>query len=196
MHFLCHNVHMKEVYISLDIETDGPCPGMNSMLSLGAVAVHETRGVLGEFSRNVQCVPGAQPDTRTMTEFWSRFPTQYAATRMDALPAAEVMTEFRTWVQSLGGIPVAVAMPAGFDFSWMWYYLNRFGSDCPFSFSCIDIKTMAWCLMGGNYRHATKRNWPTYWFSKMPHTHVAIEDAREQADIFQRMLVDMRSRGT
>lgn len=165
------------------------------MLSLAAVAMSESQGVLADFTVNILPLASAQPNPQTMAEFWSRFPDQLAQTQVNAVDALTAMDEFRAFVKDQGGIPVAVAMPAGFDFSWIWYYLNRFGGECPFSFSCIDIKTMAWCLLGGNYRHATKRNWPTYWFSKLPHTHVALDDAREQADIFLRMLADMRTRG-
>lgn len=185
----------KEIYFSIDIETDGPCPGENSMLSLAAVSMSESRGMIAEFSVNILPLESAQPNEKTMTEFWSRFPKELEATRVNAVDALTAMDQFRSFVKSQGGIPVAVAMPAGFDFSWIWYYLNRFGGECPFSFSCIDIKTMAWCMMGGNYRHATKKNWPTYWFSNLPHTHVALDDAREQGDTFLRMLADMRTKG-
>lgn len=183
----------KEVYFSIDIETDGPCPGINSMLSLGAVAMSEASGVMSEFTVNLETLPEASPNERTTRDFWSRFPAEYELTRQNTKPPLEAMNEFRTWVRSLGGVSVAVAFPAGFDFSWMWYYLNRFGSDSPFSHSCIDIKTLAWCLLGGNYRHATKRNWPRRWFSALPHTHVAIDDAREQGETFLHMLSDLRT---
>lgn len=182
----------KEVYFSIDIETDGPCPGINSMLSLGAVALSESSGVLSEFSVNLVTLPDAAPNQKTQREFWDRFPDQYAATRVNQTDPLAAMNDFRTWVRNQGGTPVAVAFPAGFDFSWLWYYLNRFGSDCPFSHSCIDIKTLAWCLLSGNYRHATKRNWPRRWFSNLPHTHVAIDDAREQGETFLHMLSDLR----
>ena len=184
----------KEIYFSVDIETDGPCPGVNSMLSLGAVAMSEQQGVISEFYVNLLPLPGAQPNMLTQTQFWDRFPEMYAATQVDPQDPLVAMNQFRSWIHAQGGVPVAVAFPAGFDFSYLWYYMNRFGGECPFSFSCIDIKTMAWCLLGGNYRHATKRNWPHRWFSSLPHTHHALQDAQEQGDTFLRMLADLRQR--
>jgi DNA polymerase III alpha subunit (gram-positive type) len=183
----------KEIYISIDIETDGPCPGLNSMLSLGAVAFREGEGELGEFYANLELLPEAQPHPRTQTEFWSKFPEMYEATRQNTQDPAMVMKNFRSWVETLGGVPVAVAFPAGFDFSWIWYYSNRFDGGSPFSFSCIDMKTLAWVCLGGNYRHATKRNWPQHWFHPtISHNHYALDDAREQGYTFMKMLEHLR----
>jgi DNA polymerase III alpha subunit (gram-positive type) len=182
----------KEVYFSIDIETDGPCPGLNSMLSLGVVALCPVRGELGFFEDNLKLLPEANPNPKTMSEFWSQWPQQYAATRVNVQDPADVFLRFDQWVNSFDGVPVAVAFPAGFDFSWIWYYSNRFVGNCAFSFSCIDLKTLAWSILGGNYRHATKRRWPGHWFSsKLNHTHVAIEDAREQGVLFLNMLKDL-----
>lgn len=183
----------KEIYFSIDMEADGPCPGLNSMLSLGAVAMSEQSGVLGEFYMNLQLLPEAQPHALTQANFWDKFPHMYEITRQDPQPPEVVMDAFRSWIRSWGGTPVAVAFPAGFDFSWLWYYLNRFGGDCPFSHSCIDMKTLAWCVMGGNYRHATKRRWPSHWFHPtIKHNHHALQDAQEQGHTFRAMLQDLR----
>ena len=183
----------KEIYISVDIETDGPCPGENNLLSLGAVAVKPGTGMISELLINFEFTPGASPSLKTEQEFWSRFPDQYAATRQNMQPVEQGVDQFCTWVKDLGGVPVAVAFPAGFDFSWIWYYVNRFGSGSPFSFSCIDMKTLAWCIQGGNYRHSTKRNWPSHWFDHgLPHTHDALADAREQAHTFLNMMQDLK----
>lgn len=59
---------MPEIYISCDVETDGPIPGANSMLSLGAVAFAPNRDQLGTFSVNLVELSGAAPDPKT--EAW------------------------------------------------------------------------------------------------------------------------------
>ena len=92
------------------------------------------------------------------------------------------------------GIPVFVAYPAGFDFTFVYWYLIRFAGYSPFSFSGIDIKTYAMALMGKPYRRSTKRNMPKRWFDKMPHTHVALDDALEQGALFCNMLADRNER--
>lgn len=177
----------KEIYFSIDIETDGPIPGPHSMLSLGAVAINSSGEQLGTFYANLHHLPGAGMHPNTQL-FWDRFPDMLAATQVDQEDPQAAMQRFDQWVRSFGGVPVAVAFPAGFDFSWIWWYTNRFLDQCVFSFSCIDMKTMAWMMLKGNYRHATKRHWPSHWFSKRSHTHQALDDALEQADSFMAML--------
>ena len=36
-------------YVVIDVEFDGPLPGVNSMISLGAVAINKNGNELGEF---------------------------------------------------------------------------------------------------------------------------------------------------
>ncbi len=53
------------------------------------------------------------------------------------------------------------------------------------SHSALDMKTLAWSLLGGHYRDATKRHMPRSWFpADVKHSHVAIDDAREQGQLF------------
>jgi hypothetical protein len=81
-----------------------------------------------------------------------------------------------------------VAYPAGYDFLFIYWYLVRFTGGSPFSHSALDIKTFAMCLLGCAYRDATKRNMPRRWFSGRRHTHVALDDALEQGELFCAML--------
>jgi DNA polymerase III alpha subunit (gram-positive type) len=176
----------KEIYFSIDVETDGPIPGPNSLLSLGAVALDSQGNELGTFYRNFKPLEGASMDPKTR-EFWDRFPDMLAATQVDQRDSRDAMMEFDSWV------PVAVAFPAGFDFTWIWWYSNRFLGSCVFSFSCIDMKTMAWMILKGDYRKSTKKYWPSHWFSPLPHTHHALDDAREQGQSFAAMLRDFEA---
>ena len=183
----------QEIYFSFDIEADGPIPGDYSMLSLGCVAFDRNGVELGEWYANFELLPGASQHPDTM-KFWSENQRYYDLTRDWVQSPQEAMTHFVEWVESFDGSPVAVAMPAGFDFTWMWWYCNKFVGRCPFSFSCIDMKTMAMCLIGKPYRDSTKLNWPRHWFSQLPHLHHALSDAREQGQTFSNMLKDLHSR--
>jgi hypothetical protein len=63
----------------------------------------------------------------------------------------------------------------------------------PFSHSGIDIKTMAWTAMPGRgYREATKRNMPRHWRPARRHSHVALDDAREQGELFVNIRHDLQ----
>jgi DNA polymerase III alpha subunit (gram-positive type) len=163
------------------------------MLSFGSAAFREDGVLVGTYSQNLETLPGASPDPKT-EQWWRGRPEAYAACRSGARPAEEVMPEYVRWVESLGELPVFVAYPAGYDFTFMYWYLVRFAGRSPFSHSALDIKTLAMSLLGGGYRDATKRNMPKRWFSKRPHTHVALDDALEQGELFCAMLRELRSR--
>jgi DNA polymerase III alpha subunit (gram-positive type) len=176
-----------EIYISTDVETDGPIPGPNSMLSLGAGAFTPDGKLVSTFSANLQTLPDAVPNPDTM-EWWKKNQEAYDATREGTRPADQVMRQFSTWVSSQEGKPVFVGYPAGFDFLFVYWYLINFTGFSPFSFSAVDIKTYAMAMMKTEYRQSTKKNMPKRWFSDDVHTHVAVEDAVEQGKLFCNML--------
>jgi hypothetical protein len=89
-----------------------------------------------------------------------------------------------------GRRPCALGAPAGFDFSYVRYYMIRMlRTDKPFGFSCIDMKSVASTLLKKEYYASGKRGYNKQWArDKFPHTHIAVDDAREQAWLFARML--------
>jgi hypothetical protein len=97
------------------------------------------------------------------------------------------MHDYVAWLDSLDGQPVFVAYPAGFDFLFVYWYLIRFVGRSPFSHSALDIKTFAMAMMKKPYRKCVKSNMPKRWFDKLPHTHVALDDAIEQGAMFCNM---------
>ncbi len=185
---------MTEVYISTDIEADGPIPGPHSMLSLGSAAFLADKTMLDTFCANLETLPGAAGHPRTM-EWWQRQPEAWAACRADARDPAEVMPRYVAWVKSLPGSPVFVAYPAAYDFMFVYWYLMRFAGESPFSHSALDIKTYAMALMDTEYRAAVKTNMPPEWFGDQPHTHVALDDAIGQGQLFCSMLAVRRAQG-
>lgn len=187
--------NQEEVYISTDVETDGPIPGPNSMLSLGAAAYKADKTMLGTFSVNLDLLPGASGEPDTM-KWWAGRPKEWEACRVNPVPPKVAMERYVKWVNSFGMTPVFVGYPAGFDFTFVYWYLRYFTGGSPFSFSAIDIKTYAMCLMGSSYRDSTKKNMPREWFKGLPpHTHIAVDDALEQGALFCNMLADRRQKG-
>jgi DNA polymerase III alpha subunit (gram-positive type) len=183
---------MNEIYVSTDVETDGPIPGPHSMLSLGSAAYTADKRLVATFSVNLDTLDGAAPDPRTAA-WWATQPEAWAACRRDAETPQTAMPRYRDWLKALPGKPVFVAYPAGFDFLFVYWYLIRFAGESPFSHSALDIKTLAMAMLGTGYRDATKRNMPKRWFDPMPHTHVALDDAIEQGALFCNMLRELRS---
>ena len=178
-----------DVYVSTDIESDGPIPGPNSMLSLGSAAYTPDKKLVSTVSVNLETLPGAEGNSDTM-KWWAGQPKAWEACRKNPIDPTKAMQRYVTWVQGLLGKPVFVAYPAGYDFLFVYWYLMRFVGHSPFSFSALDIKTYAMALMKTSYRHCTKRNMPRRWFDKKPHTHVALDDAIEQGAMFCSMLIE------
>ena len=184
----------QERYISVDVETDGPAPGLHSMLSLGAAAYDAWGQRIGRFSANLEALPDATTDDRTMA-WWAGRREAWSRARERVRDPKTVMEEFHVFALGEGrhaGRPVMVAYPAAFDAMWITWYLHRFTSGDPFRRRCIDLKTLAMQLLGGGYAAAGKPGMPRSWLPGRRHTHVAVEDAIEQGDLFVNIVGALR----
>ena len=77
-----------EIYVSTDIEVDGPIPGPHSMLSIGSAAFAAEGTLLATFSANLHALPGASGHPDTMN-WWAGQPEAWAACRRDPASAGE-----------------------------------------------------------------------------------------------------------
>jgi hypothetical protein len=189
-----------EIYVSTDVETDGPIPGVYSMLSIGSAAYLPQAAEPGrkvepqsKFSANLELLPGAAQHPDTM-KWWRSQPEAWAACREDLLPPEEAMRRYLTWLIALPGEPVFVAYPAAFDFMFVCWYLNRFAGENPFGWHALDIKTFAMALTGRDFLSTVKRNMPRDWFDDLPYTHKALDDAVSQGALFCNMLAEHKRR--
>lgn len=180
----------QEIYFSTDIETNGPIPNPNSIFSFGSAAFFNGK-LVDTFYANLETLPNGEENEDTM-KWWATQPQALAECRKDPQPPEQVMPDYVQWVngisQSLKGSPVFVAYPAGFDFTFMYWYMIRFVGSSPFSFSALDIKSYAAGMLNKDYRQCTKKNLPRTWFSAKRHTHNALDDAIEQGELFCNML--------
>ena len=178
-----------EIYVSTDVEADGPIPGPNSMLSFASAAYAADKKLLGTFGANLETLPGASPDPKTAA-WWATQPEAWAACRRDPRSPAVAMREYADWLKALPGKPVFVGYPASFDFMFVNWYLMRFVGETPFGFSALDVKTYAMALLKADYHRTTKPRMPRRWFGPQPHTHIALDDAIEQGTLFCNMLAE------
>lgn len=185
-------MNQPEIYVSTDIESDGPIPGPHSMLSFASAAYLADKTLVSTFSANLETLEGALGDPRTM-EFWAQNPKAWQACRENPQPPAVAMKAYVAWLKSLPGRPVFVGYPVAFDFLFVYWYLIRFAGESPFSHSALDIKTLAMVLLKKDYRDSTKRNMPRRWFDDLPHTHIALDDAIGQGAMFCNMLAEAAS---
>jgi 3'-5' exoribonuclease-like protein len=183
--------NMAEIYVSTDVESDGPIPGPNSMLSFGSAAYTHDKKLIGTFEANLQTLPGASGNPETMA-WWQTQPEAWAAHRENLQDPEAAMKAYLAWVKALPGKPVFVGYPATFDFMFVYWYLIRFAGESPFSFSALDIKSYAMAVLGSDYRETAKKRMPKEWFDDLPHTHKALDDAIGQGALFCNILAASR----
>jgi len=103
---------MNEIYVSTDIESDGPIPGPNSMLSMGSAAFSEDGVLVSTFSANLYTLDGAAGDPDTM-KWWGTQPEAWNACRKNLLSPSLAMERYSKWLDGLPGKPVCVCYPVG-----------------------------------------------------------------------------------
>ena len=181
-----------EIYVSTDIEADGPIPGPHSMLSFGSAAYLADKTLVDTYTANLRELPGAEPHPASM-QWWQNHPEAWKASRNNPRLPEEVMPEYVAWLKDLPGKPVFVAYPATYDFMFVYWYLMNFVGESPFSHTALDQKTLAMAIMGKEFRESVKQNMPEEWFDLLPHTHVALDDAIAQGALFCNMLAEMEA---
>jgi hypothetical protein len=177
----------EEIYVSTDIEADGPIPGPHSMLSLASVALRADKTVVDEFTVNLAPLPGASPHPRTML-WWEGHKEALAKARERPEDPAVAIPRYAKWVQQLPGRVVMVGLPAAFDFMWVYWYLQRFTDGSVFGHSALDIKSYAMAVTKQPFRDCVLDALPPEWRDDLPYTHVALDDARDQGALFCNML--------
>jgi hypothetical protein len=181
---------MMEIYVSTDIEADGPVPGLYSMLSFASAAYTPDGKLLDTFSANLSTLHGATQHPETM-RWWQTQPAAWAISREDLQEPEAAIKDYVAWLKRLPGTPVFVAYPVVFDYMFVQWYLHRFAGESPFSFAALDIKSYAMAIIKIDFHDVVKSNMPRRWFDDaLPHTHKALDDAIEQGALFCKMLAE------
>jgi len=180
-----------DVYFSADVETDGPIPGPFSMLSFGLVYAGRFDGQ--RFHRPLDYDRGFYAELRPISDRFE--PEAMSVNGLDRERLLREGVEPRVamgrafdWIRSIAGHahPVLVAYPVSFDWTWLyWYFVNFSNTGSPFSHSkCFDLKTAFAVKAGLPISRAGRSHLPPELRSQHPHTHNALDDAIEQAEIF------------
>ena len=183
-----------DLYVSADIEADGPIPGEYSMLSFALCVASRFDGA--EFE-------AFEPDrARTfyaeLKPISDRFePRALAVSGLDRDQLAiygkdpeAAMREASEWIadHANGARPVLVAYPVAFDWAFLHWYFIRFAGESPFGVSsCLDIRTLYQARALTPFERSSKRSMPPSLQPRRPHTHHASDDAQEQAELFNRI---------
>ncbi|MFF3458944.1 exonuclease domain-containing protein [Streptomyces sp. NPDC002730] len=191
--------HVKpSLYISVDIEADGPIPGPYSMISFGAAVAGRQ-----DAASYTPTDPEAHTFYRELRPISEDFvPEALAVSGLDrdrlvaegSEPAA-AMAEFSAWVREVssevgeGAQPVMCGYPASYDWTFLYWYLMRFTGASPFGHSgCLDMKTLYATKARLPLRAVAKGTMPRGLLSKRRHTHHALDDAIEQAELFSNLM--------
>jgi hypothetical protein len=180
-----------DAYFSADVETDGPIPGPFSILSFAIVYAGSFDGK--RFERPKKYDRTLYKELRPISDEF-----QEEALRVNGLdrsrlcregePPESAMTEACRWVKRNAGPgkPVLVAYPLSFDWSWLYWYFIRFSAEgSPFDYSrCFDIKTAVAVKTLVPISDAGRARIPAILRPEGHHTHHAVDDAIEQAEIF------------
>jgi hypothetical protein len=162
------------------------------MLSFGLAAFTVEKELVATFSRNLELLDGADVDERT-TLWWAQ-PEQseaYKRSRECLTSPRAAMVDCKNWLDDLRpfGKPIVCGAPSGFDFTFMYYYFQRFLGESPIGFASLDLRSYAAAALKRQYRHVGKRQYPAEWIDQnLPHTHVALDDAIEQGCILINMI--------
>lgn len=172
----------KMTWIVVDVEADGPCPGLYSMISFGAVALTERL----DHSFYGQTLPISETyngDALKVVGITRREHEQDP--HMDP---AEVMTAFDKWLRIISvERPVFISDNPAFDWQWINYYFHRFLGSNPFGFSARRIGDLYCGMMRDSRRN---NDWKKR-YRKTKHTHHPVDDARGNAEA----LLAMRDMG-
>ncbi|MDG4861768.1 3'-5' exoribonuclease [Streptomyces sp. T-3] len=182
------------LYISVDIEADGPIPGPYSMISFGA-AVAGRQDADGWHPAD----PEAQTFYRELRPISEEYvPEVLAVSGLDrerllkeGLEPSLALGQFSRWVREVGAgaQPVMCGYPASYDWTFLYWYLIRFTGESPFGHSgCLDMKTLYATKAGVPLRSVAKGSMPRRLLSRRRHTHHALDDAIEQAELLAHLM--------
>ncbi len=158
-------------WFAVDVEANGPAPGLFSMTSFGVVAVRP--GLDDTFYAELRPLPDAGCDEQALAV--GGMSMEYLES--NGRDPVEAMTDLAEWLNETSkGHPVLISDNPGFDAMFITYYFTLAGIKNPFGFSSRRIGD----LYAGFVGDAGKANaWKKLRTER--HTHNALDDARGNA---------------
>lgn len=159
-------------WFSVDVEANGPAPGLYSMTSIGVVAV---RGELDEtFYVELQPLPEASSIEEALAV--GGMSLEYLAEH--GTDPAAAMADLARWLEDTSdGRAVLVSDNPGFDAGFVSYYFALFGIENPFGHSARRIGDLYSGLKGDSFQSSAWKD-----LRSTEHTHNALDDAIGNAE--------------
>lgn len=160
--------------VVVDVESDGPCPGMHSMICFGAVIVEP--GCQRSFYAQLKPISEIYvPEALAISGF----------TREDTLKfpdPRDAMQNFEAWLakEIPGKRPILWSDNNGYDAAFINYYFWQQLNRNPFGWSSANI---------GSFYKGIKRDLYSKFthLRETPHTHDPVDDARGNAEALMKM---------
>lgn len=177
-----------DAFCSLDIESDGTNPLQHSMRSIGIALFCEPPSGpchLDSFYMTLNPQKNAEGKpfpvhTKTMRNFWDKYPEQWQDVQKDAKDPETVMHHLSEWLKHhMKSFTIKwVARPANCDWMWIKCYYEAYGPrDKPdINYYCHDLSSLmrSYELCQGI---TNKKDFMTALSGNAPYTHNALDDA-------------------
>lgn len=164
----------------LDVESDGPCPGLFNMISFGIVSLADPqKGFLGEIAPILES--GGINDARKVSG------VTFEAQKAYSEPTT-VMKAARDWLTAVAGEKRVVIWSDNPAFDWQFwnYYCHRFLGANPAGFSARRIGDFD---AGRRQEPLNTNAWKKR--RETSHTHNPVDDARGNAEALRWILKQM-----
>lgn len=171
------NTNIRDV--SVDVEYDGPAPGLYSMISFGAVIVEQ--GLQRTFYTKLKPISDKYvPDMLSVSGF-TRAETMKFSDPRDA------MHNFEFWLtKNISGRPILWSDNPGQDSAFLNYYFWRFLDRNPFGWSSSHIGSLYKGDCGDVYASFTH-------LRDTHHTHNPVDDAKGNAEALLKIFASMKN---
>jgi DNA polymerase III epsilon subunit-like protein len=175
-----------EFYIVIDIEASGPSPDQYAMLSLGAATLSKpSQTFYREF----------QPDSDLVKEEALQISNlSMSELAENGLPPKQAMQEFAHWVDQVtpsDNFPIFTAFNAPFDWMFVNTYFHRYLDYNPFGHKALDIKALFMGFHQVPFLNTSHHQICAYYGLDSLLTHHALEDAVQESQILERLLIDI-----
>jgi len=181
----------RDIYISTDVETSGPVPGLYSMLSLGMVAYDATGKELGTWYGKFTMLPQSDWHLGTL-KWWQGWKNELAEATSDQVQWQLQSENFIQWIESWktgSNDVVMMASPATFDGSFINYYgvgVRGDFSGLPWKHRFLDIRTYIHAVLKMGFRASIgKKSLELLEYTDTnPAPHMPVDDARAQGEMY------------
>lgn len=166
--------------VVVDVESDGPCPGMHSMICFGAVIIEP--GLQRTFYAKLKPISELYVPSALAISGFSREETMKFPDPRDA------MQNFETWLtNNIDGRPIGWSDNNGYDFAFINYYFWQQLGRNPFGWSSSNIGSLYKGIMKDTYAKFTH-------LRETKHTHDPVDDAKGNAEALLKIFDMMKNK--